>query len=109
MGETYPKILNDFEEFMELDFLSLLTQGYTSVSINDMPKEIKFTPLPMNIIDIKKIMIPKNNTLPVSPINLGTDATFLLSKNDQVVYAVINGFVYNLKENKNNIKNAVVK
>jgi len=109
VGETYPKILNDFEEFMELDFSTLLAQGYTSVSINDMPQEIKFTPMPMNIIDIKKIMIPKSNTLPASPINLGTDTTFLLKKNDQVVYAVINGFVYSLKENKNNIKNAVVK
>ena len=94
---------------MELDFSTLLAQGYTSVSINDMPKEIKFTPMPMNIIDIKKIMIPKSNTLPASPINLGTNTTFLLKKNDQVVYAVINGFVYYLKENKNNIKNAIVK
>ena len=109
VGETYPKILNDFEEFMSLDFASLLTKGYTSVSISDMPKEIKFTTMPMNIIDIKKIMVPKNNTLPVSPINLGTNATFLLKKNDQVVYAVINGFVYSLQEGKNNIKNAVVK
>jgi hypothetical protein len=74
-----------------------------------MPKEIKFTPMPMNIIDIKKIRIPKNNTLPASPINLGMDATFLLRKNDEVVYAVINGFVYAVKENKNDIKNAVVK
>ncbi len=109
VGETYPKIMNDFEEFMSLDFLSLLKQGYTSVSINNMPKEIKFTPMPMNIIDLKKILIPKNNTLPASPINLGTDATFLLRKNDQVVYVVVNGFVYYVNENKNNIKNAVVK
>ena len=108
-GETYPKILSDFEEFRDLDFLSLLKQGYTSVSINDMPKEIKFTPMPMNIIDVKKIMIPKNNSIPPSPINLETNPTFLLKKNDSVIYAVINGFIYHLAENKNNIKNAVVK
>ena len=109
VGETYPKILSDFEEFKDLDFPNLLRQGYTSVSINNMPEEIKFTPMPMNIIDVKKIMIPKNNSLPASPINLGTNATFLLKKNDKVVYAVINGFIYYLEENKNNIKNAVVK
>ena len=108
-GETYPKILSDFEEFRDLDFLSLLKQGYTSVSINDMPKEIKFTPMPMNIIDVKKIMIPKNNSIPQSPINLETNPTFLLKKNDSVIYAVINGFIYHLADNKNNIKNAVVK
>ena len=109
VGETYPKILNDFDEFMELDFLSLLNQGYTAISIDNVPKEIKFTPMPMNIIDVNKIMIPKNNTLPASPINLGTDSTFLLRNKEQVVFAVINGFVYDVKENKNNIKNAVVK
>ncbi|MDN3641625.1 M14 family zinc carboxypeptidase [Lutimonas halocynthiae] len=109
VGETYPKILDDFEAFMNLDFTSLLSQGYTSVSINDMPKEIKFTPKPINIIDIKKIMIPKNNSMPMSPIKIGADATFLLMKNDIVVYAIINGFIYNLDENKNMVKNGLVK
>ncbi len=109
VGETYPKILSDFEEFKRLDFPSLLSQGYTSVGINDLPTEIKFTPMPMNIIDIKKIMIPKSKSLPGSPINLGTNATFLLKKNEKVVYAIINGFVYHLTENNNKIKNAIVK
>jgi len=109
IGETYPKILSDFEQFKSLDFASLLAQGYTSVSINDLPEEIKFTNYPMNIIDIGKIMIPKNNSMPKSPISLHSDATFLLSKNNQVVYAVINGFIYYLPDNKNNVKNGVVK
>jgi len=109
VGETYPKILDDFEAFMNLDFTSLLNQGYTSVSINDMPKEIKFTPKPLNIIDIKKIMIPKNNSMPMSPIKIGADATFLLMKNDIVVYAIINGFIYDMDENKNMVKNGLVK
>lgn len=109
VGETYPKILDDFEAFKSLDFFDLLSQGYTSVSIDNMPPEIKFTPMPMNIIDIKKIMIPKSNTLPSSPINLGTNATFLLMKDDLVVYAIINGFVYHIKEKENHIKNAIVK
>lgn len=108
-GETYPKILDDFESFKSLDFASLLKQGYTSVSINDMPSEIKFTPMPMNIIDVKRIKIPKSNSIPDSPINLGADATFLLKKDETVVIAVVNGFVYYLNENKNGIKNGVVK
>jgi len=109
VGETYPKILDDFEAFMNLDFASLLSQGYTSVSINGMPSEIKFTPKPINIIDIKKIMIPKNNSIPMSPIKIGTEATFLLKKNDVVVYAIVNGFIYYLNENKNMVKNGIVK
>ncbi len=109
VGETYPKILNDFDEFMALDFPTLLSQGYTSVSINKLPEQIKFTPMPMNIIDIKKIKIPKNNSIPSPPLKLGKDATFLLSKNEKVIYAIINGFVYYVSEGRNNIKNGVVK
>ena len=109
VGETYPKILDNFEEFKTLDHLSLLQQGYTSVSINNLPEEIKFTPSPINIIDIKKILIPKNNTFPFSPINLGANVNFLLKKNDQVVYAIVNGFVYSINDSDNTIKNAVVK
>ena len=109
VGETYPKILDDFEAFMNLDVASILRQGYTSVSINDMPGEIKFTPKPINIIDVKKIMIPKNNSIPMSPIRIGADATFLLKKNDKVVYAIVNGFIYYLNENKNMVKNGIVK
>lgn len=109
IGETYPKILDDFEAFMNLDVASLLSQGYTSVSINGMPSEIKFTPRPINIIDVKKIMIPKNNSMPMSPIKIGADATFLLKKNDKVIYAIVNGFIYYLNENKNMVKNGLVK
>lgn len=109
IGETYPKILNDFDEFMTLDFSALLREGYTSVSINEMPKEIKFTEKPMNIIDVKKIVIPKNNVAPKPPLRLGSGATFLLLKNGKVRYAIINGFVFSMVENKNNVKNGLVK
>jgi len=109
VGETYPKILNDFEQFKSLDFPLLISKGYTSVTVNNMPKEIKFTNYPMNIIDIGKVVIPKNNVMPKSPIGLGSNPSFLLSKNDKVVYAIINGFVYSLSDTKNNVKNGLVK
>lgn len=109
VGETYPKILNDFEEFMTLDFPALLREGYTSVSINELPKEIKFTEKPMNIIDVNKIIVQKSNAAFRPPFKLGANATFILQKNGKVKYAVINGFVYNLAENKNNIINGLVK
>ncbi len=108
-GETYPKILEDFEAFKTLDFESLIREGYTSVSINNMPEEVKFTSYPMNIMNLEKIRIPKNNAMPKSPVALGSDATFLLKKDDKVVYAVINGFVYSLKDNENEVRNGIVK
>lgn len=108
-GETYPKILEDFEAFKNLDFESLIRQGYTSVSINNMPEEVKFTSYPMNIVNLEKIQIPKNNAMPKSPVALGSEATFLLKRDDKVLYAVINGFVYSLEDNKNEVRNGVVK
>lgn len=109
IGKTYPKILNDFEEFLELDFHSLISQGYTSVSVNELPPEIKFTPHPMNIMDVKKIAIIRNNQMPKSPLRPGVSSSFLLKKNDEVVYAIINGFVYAVAKKENQVRNGVVK
>ncbi|MCK5639031.1 MAG: peptidase M14, partial [Flavobacteriaceae bacterium] len=96
LGETYPKIISNFEDFKKLDFKKLLEQGYTSVSINSLPKEIKFINYPINIIDIRKIIIPKNNSIPKPPISFSQNPTFLLTKNNKVIYAIINGFIYDL-------------
>lgn len=109
VGEAYPKILNDFEEFTQLDFPALLSQGYTSVIISDMPEEIKFTNHPINIQDIKKVVIPKNNKFPEPPLQLGANPSFLLYKNEKVSYAIVNGFVYEIGTEQNNVKNGVVK
>ncbi len=109
IGETYPKILSDFEEFKKLDFKKLLQQGYTSVSIDSLPEEIKFIHYPVNIIDSRKIAIPKSNTIPKPPISFRKNPTFLLTKNDKVVYAIINGFVYDLNKGENRVINGIVK
>jgi len=109
VGETYPKIISNFEDFEKLDIKKLLEQGYTSVSIDSLPSEIKFVNYPINIIDVRKIKILRNNTIPKTPIYLGKNPTFLLTQNNKVAYAIINGFVYNLVENNNRVKNGVVK
>jgi len=107
-GETYPTILSNFEEFRELDIPELLRGGYTSVSISDLPPEIKFVTAPINVIDISKIQIPRNNEMPRSPVNFGKNPTFLLLKNDQVAFAVVNGFVYRIDGPVNGVKNGLV-
>lgn len=109
IGETYPKIISNFEEFQKLNFKKLLEQGYTTVSIDYLPSEIKFIDYPINIIDVRKIVIPRNNTIPKPPIFIGKTASFLLTKNNKVVYAIINGFVYDLINNKNDVLNGIVK
>lgn len=107
-GETYPKIVSDFEAFRELDLLQLLKAGYTTVPIDDLPGEIKFTPYPINIVDVRKIQIPKNNQMPKPPLGLGKNPTFLLMRGDQVEYAVVNGFIYRVKSGENGVENGLV-
>ena len=107
-GETYPKILANFEEFKELNIKDLLNNGYTSVSISNLPSEIKFIPEPINIIDIRKIQIPRNNEIPQPPVRFNKNPTFLLLKNDQVIYAIVNGFVYAMEGDINGVKNGMV-
>ena len=109
IGETYPKILSDFEEFNKLDFKKLLQQGYTTVSVDSLPEEIRFTHYPINLIDSRKIAIPKNNTIPKPPISFSKNPTFLLTKNNKVVYAIVNGFVYDLTHDENGVTNGIVK
>lgn len=107
-GETYPKIVSDFEAFKLLDIPELLKKGYTSVSIEDLAEEIKFTTYPINIIDVRKIEILRSNQLPEPPIGFGKNPTFVLMKNDQVVYAIINGFVFQFDQMRNGVKNGIV-
>ena len=107
-GETYPTILSDFEEFEKLDIGQLLRDGYTSVSVNDLPEEIKFVNSPINLVDIRKIQIPRNNQMPKSPIRFEKNPTFVLMDGEAVKYAVINGFVYRIEGPVNEVKNGLV-
>ncbi len=107
-GETYPKIISDFEAFREMDIPQLLRDGYTTVPIDDLPGEIKFTHYPINIVDVRKIQIPKNNQMPKPPLGLGKNPNFILKRGDQVVYAVINGFVYRMNSGENGVENGLV-
>ena len=107
-GETYPKIISDFEAFRELDIPQLLRHGYTTVPIDDLPGEIKFTHYPINIVDVRKIQIPKNNQMPKPPLGLGKNPNFILKRGDQVVYAVINGFIYRMNSGENGVENGLV-
>ena len=107
-GETYPRILNNYDELAELELTELLKKGYTSVSISDLPEEIKFIEQPMNIVDITNIRIPKSNAMPQPPVSFSRNPTFLLLQQDEVVYAVINGFIYDLRHGENRVKNGLV-
>ena len=92
-GQTYPKILNSFEELDNLDLDELHKAGYTRVSVMDLPPVIKFTDHPINLVDIKKVQIARDNSLPKPPIQMGMNPNFVLKENAAVKHLLINGFV----------------
>ncbi len=107
-GETYPKIIKDYEDLEKLNFEDLMQQGYTSVALDSVPENIIFTKYPVNIVKVRDIQITKKN-IPKPPLALGSNPNFTLSKNNKVIYAVINGFVYDVTKGTSKIKNGLIK
>ena len=92
----------------KLNFEDLLQQGYTSVALDSMPEDIIFTKYPINIVKVRDIQIIKKN-IPKPPLPIGSNPNFTLSKNNVIVYAIINGFVYDVSKGTSKIKNGVIK
>lgn len=101
-GKTYPKVFNSINEIKKLDFTKLYKTGYTSVTLNSNNYDKPFTDLPMNI-QLKNQK--KNNS---NQKLLGSKPNFIIKKNGEVHYAVINGFVVGLKAPLGKVFNALV-
>ncbi|MFD1615753.1 M14 family zinc carboxypeptidase [Gelatiniphilus marinus] len=96
-----------YEVFKTVDALSdpkvyeLLKSGYTYIKIETLPEN--------NIEATKPIHLVKTDyELLEFKIKPGVNPTFLLQKNGVNEYAVINGFLIDLKTEKNALKNALV-
>jgi hypothetical protein len=99
-GKIYPKEVKNLTALKTLDIKSLLKQGYTTVRLtNYLPPE-QFTTLPINIISGKKI--------PSHELVMNRAPNFVLEQNGEIRYAIINGFLYDLQEDKNGVINALV-
>ena len=98
IGKTYPKILSNVNEIEKLNFKDLLRDGYTTLALDSIPEDLIFTKYPIKIIAVKDIVITRDNTIPKSPLQLGSQPTFLLTKNKELSYAIINGIVYDFSK-----------
>jgi hypothetical protein len=99
-GKIYPQEVKNLTALKALDIKGLLQKGYTTVRLtNYLPPE-QFTTLPVNIISGKKV--------PSHELVLNRAPNFVLEQDGEVRYAVINGFLYDLQENRNGVVNALV-
>ncbi len=98
IGKTYPKILSNVDEIEKLNFEDLLQDGYTTLALDSIPEDLIFTKYPIKFIAVKDIVITRDNTIPRSPLQLGSRPTFLLTKNEELSYAIINGIIYDFSK-----------
>lgn len=101
-GKLYPKKMKTIEEFLKLDPYSLLQQGYVYVAVENIPKQLVASPLPIHIVG-SNFKVPTDLRL-----NVGINPTFLLKKNGVIDYVVINGFLINVKAKKGIFENAML-
>jgi len=100
-GTVYPTTLKSEEALKNLDVYELLQSGHTYVIVEEFPEDKKTVSMPIHIIG-SEYNIPSLN------INLGVNPTFLLQKDNVLEYAVINGYLINLKTKESNFKNALI-
>lgn len=99
-GNVYPHIVPSLKELQKMNIYSLLKSGYTYVRLAEFSQQEKEVSLPINILD-------KDQKVPGFYVNIGNNPNFVLQKDGSVDYAVVNGFLINLKTQESNFKNAI--
>ncbi|WP_342774065.1 hypothetical protein [Muriicola soli] len=92
-GKVYPMVMADMAEIEKNKdtFTALLKQGYTYLRVKDIPEDALFSPFPLHLLSEKLV-------LPDFDLEAGKNPTFLLQKDGDYMFAVINGFLLDLTE-----------
>ncbi len=99
-GKVYPEIFNSLEDIKKLDFQNLHEKGYLFVKMIDNSDVLEFTELPINILMGYKSIINK--------IDIDIPANFIIKKEDEIKYVILNGFIFDMNLKEGNIKNGLV-
>ncbi|MDT7830701.1 M14 family metallopeptidase [Pricia sp. S334] len=100
-GKVHPETMKSVDVLNKLKIESLLKSGYTYIRVADIPKDMLKSPFPIHIIG-SKFEIPEFN------IEVGINPTFLLEKDGNIEYAVINGFLIDIDKGPADFGNAMI-
>jgi len=100
-GKVWEKVFKSTKKVANKDIVRMLQNGFTYVKVDYLPKNMKD-------IDFPLIVVKRNFKQSNIEIREGANPTFLLQKNGKNEYAVINGFLINLKTKKSNFTNGVI-
>jgi len=99
-GRVYPEHFTNLSVLNEDKAWSMLKEGYTYIQLNQEVESVTPINIPLHILYNK-------TALSGSPA-LDDAATFVLKEGDQVKYAVVNGFVYDLEKEFKRIENRII-
>ncbi len=89
-GGVYPETIDSFRDLRNLDFMDMLRSGHAYLRVANFPDKQLCSPIPLQLIG-------KEHELPEFQLKVGINPTFLLEKDGEIRYAVINGFLIDLK------------
>lgn len=91
-GKVYQEPIKSMAQLKELaiDPVSILKEGYMYIRMNNISDQQLESPLPIHIIG-------KTFEVPDFSMEVGVNPTFLLEKDGVITYAVINGFLIDLR------------
>lgn len=102
-GKTYQKEFTSITEIKKLDFPKFYREGYTNVILKNKSASQAFTHLPINITFKSSKKNNSNRKL------LGSKANFYISKNGEVQYVIVNGFMLGVKSPYGKVINGLIK
>jgi hypothetical protein len=100
-AKVYPQVLNAISAAQDLNPIEVLRNGYGYLRVANIPATALNSPVPFH-------MIGKAYKVPELRIQPGVNPTFFLEKNGVLEYAVINGFLIDLKQKIPMIPNAMI-
>ena len=101
-GKIYHNTLDNLEELNEASALNLLDAGFTHVRVKNIPVKAVYSPYPIHIVS-------ENYELPEFRLGVGKNPTFLMAKGEEIPFAVINGFLIDLRSSEQHgCKNSLI-
>ncbi len=101
IGKTFPQKFNSVPEIEKLNFKKLYDEGYTNLLIDSSVFKEKFISLPINLKY-------KDDEIGDSNMKIGDVPNFIIKKNGQVRYIIINGFLIESENIPTKFKNGLL-
>lgn len=97
---VYPTIFENYNSVKNFDISKILANGYSFIEVDSLNLTERFSEVPINLISTGKFK--KQN------ISIGKNANFRLLKDGVLKFICVNGFLFDVNSEKNNIQNGLV-